>query len=333
MAKRKTKKKSKKYSTETFLKYLVWVLSIIALFLVLFLAGYYFGYNSAKDEIDSKLAQKEKQTKEALDKLEKVVKQKQNLNKKLENILKKEQKKYDVTAAHEIEDKKALEPRIKKPHLSSTKPKLAIIFDDVSTKSQVKAIKSLNLKVTLSFFPPSKSHPNTPKLASKEKFYMIHLPMEAMHFSKEEPSTLRANDSRYTIEQRIKKIKKLFPRTKFINNHTGSKFTSDKRAVKNLIYVLDKYNIKFVDSRTTSKTKVPIVMKEQGRKYLARDVFLDHKGDEASIIKQIKLAVKLAKRYGYAIAIGHPHPSTILALAKSKKLLEQVDLVYVYEIH
>ena len=78
---------------------------------------------------------------------EKIVKQKQTLNKKLENILKKEQKRYDLTAAHEVDDKKVLKPRTKKPHLSSTKPKLAIIFDDVSTKSQVKAIKSLNLKL------------------------------------------------------------------------------------------------------------------------------------------------------------------------------------------
>ena len=74
-------------------------------------------------------------------------------------------------------------------------------------------------------------------------------------------------------------------------------------------------------------------MKEFGHPYVARDVFLDHDGDIASIQKQIRLAVKLAKKYGSVIVIGHPHPNTIAALAKSKKLFNDVKLVYVYELY
>ncbi len=334
MAKRK-RKKSKSLSSERFLRYLVWILAGVATLLVLFLVGYYFGYNSAKEDIASKLEQKERQRSEALKKLEKEVKQKQSLNKKLEQLLKKESKKrYDITARHETDDKKVLQP-IHKPKASATgkKPKLAIIFDDVSFASQIKAIKALNMKVTMSFFPPSSIHPDTPKLAAKERFYMIHLPMEAMHFHKEEPYTLRVGDSQRRINERIAKIKSLFPRVHYINNHTGSKFTSDKESVERLINVLDRYHIEFIDSRTTAKTQVPAVMKERGRPYMARDVFLDHKGDVASIKKQIALAVKVAKKYGEAIAIGHPHPNTLLALSQSRSLLRNVELVYIYELY
>jgi len=227
-------------------------------------------------------------------------------------ILKQERKReYDVTAAHETQDLHVLKPPKKKPLTHQTKKaKLAIIFDDVSFPSQVRAIKSLGLPVTMSFFPPSAIHPKTPQLAANEKFYMIHLPMEAMHFHKEEPYTLRVGDSQKKIAERIRAIRKLFPRVHYINNHTGSKFTADEASVKRLIRVLDRYHIRFIDSRTTAQTKVPKIMKLYGHPYVARDVFLDHKGDVASIQKQIRLAVKIAKRDGICIAIGHPHPNT-----------------------
>jgi polysaccharide deacetylase 2 family uncharacterized protein YibQ len=51
--------------------------------------------------------------------------------------------------------------------------------------------------------------------------------------------------------------------------------------------------------------------------------------DKAYVKKQIKLAIKTAKRHGTAIAIGHPHKNTLLALAESKKLLKEVDLVLI----
>jgi polysaccharide deacetylase 2 family uncharacterized protein YibQ len=334
MAKRK-RRKTKKSSNEKLLKYIAWVLAFIAALLAIFLVGYFFGYSSAKDDVKSKLKANEFQTKQAVDKLERAIKEKDKLSKELKKVLKNETKKYDITAAHEVEDKKVLKPiekKVKKP-IYNNKPKLAIIFDDVSFGYQVKAIKSLNLNITMSFFPPSKIHPNTPKLASKEKFYMIHLPMEAMNFHKEEPYTLRVGDSLRDIQNRIEDIKELFPRVKYINNHTGSKFTSDRVSVKKLLKVLEKNNIKFIDSRTTAKTKVPEVQKEFGHRYLARDVFLDHYGDVASIKKQIKLAVKLAKKYGYAIAIGHPHPNTIKALKQMRNYLKnEVDLVYINQL-
>ncbi len=327
------KKKSKKAGSNRILHYLVWVLAFIAAFLAFFLAGYYVGYVHAKKETTLETSKKERQRQAALDKLEHSIRQKENLNKKLEEILKKERR-YDVTAAHETQEPSVLKPPAKKPQKHPLHhARLAIIFDDVSFPSQVHAIKSLGIKATMSFFPPSSIHPHTPELAAKEKFYMIHLPMEAMHFHKEEPYTLRVGESEEDIEDRIRSIRRLFPRVHYINNHTGSKFTADRESVKRLIRVLDRNHIHFIDSRTTAQTQVPYVMKLYHHRYVARDVFLDHKGDVASIKKQIALAVKLAKRDGECIAIGHPHPNTIRAIAQSKNLLKSVDLVYVYELY
>jgi len=333
-------KKKRKKSTDSnllrILTYIAFGLGVIALCLATLVGGYYIGYedgsNDVKKELRTTKNELHKQKLKSQREYSKVV----DVNKKLKDILKKERESVDVIASHEYDSKLSkLPPKpVKRKAIKVvSKPKLFIIIDDVATKAQIKSIKDTGVNLTMSFLPPSKTRPNSAKLASKEKFYMVHLPMEAMHFTAEEPSTLRVSDSKAEIEKRINYIVKLFPRVKYINNHTGSKFTADELAVNKLVTVLNEKGISFVDSRTTSKTKVPLVMKNFGLKYIGRDVFLDNKADKRYIKRQIKNAVRIAKKYGTAIAIGHPHRNTLLALKESKELLKQVDLVQVYELY
>ncbi len=333
MAKRRKKVKT----NSNYLSYIVWILSFIVVISASLAVGYHFGYNDAKK--DTNLVQKNKENTNLaiLQKLEKdnVKTENKSVNDRLKEVLKQSPIK-DVGANHEYEEEFLAKPpiRIKREVTRpSTKPKLAIILDDVSVKSQVEAIKKLNLPLTMSFLPPSKNRPNSAILASKEDFYMVHLPMEAKSFTKEEPFTLIVSDSQLKIRDRIEKVKKLFPRVRYINNHTGSKFTSNEMAVNKLISSLNVNNINFIDSRTTADTKVPKVMKNFGLKYVARDVFLDHQMDKPYIKEQIKKAIKIAKSHGTAIAIGHPHANTLLAIAESKKLFKDVELVLVNELY
>ena len=341
MAKRK-KKVTKKPSNK--LIYIAIGLAFIATVLTSLIGGYYLGYNDAEYEVSKHERQKEKKRLAILQKLEKVSekKDKKSVNKRLKEVLKKEIKNkkiiknkhaVPVGASHEIDVANLAKAPKRAITRVTGKPKLAIIIDDMSVASQVNAIKSLNLPLTMSFLPPSKYRPNSNKLASKEKFYMVHLPMEAMSFTKEEPFTLRVSDSQAMIQKRIQKIKKLFPRVKYINNHTGSKFTSNELAVNKLIYALKRQGISFIDSRTIASTKVPLVMKNYGMRYIARDVFLDHKMDKAYVKKQIKKAIQVAKTHGTAIAIGHPHINTIMALNESKKLFKDVELVLINKLY
>ena len=212
------------------------------------------------------------------------------------------------------------------------KAKLAIIIDDVSFLHEVKGIKKIPFKVTPSFFPPTKFHPDTLKLSNEFKFAMIHLPLEAMGFIHPEPRTLHANDSKSVIKKRIMQIKKEFPKIKYYNNHTGSKFTSNLRAMQDLISIMKNENLHFIDSRTTAQTKAGIVSKNLHVRLLSRDVFLDNIAKPKKIIKQLKKAVQIAKRKGYAIAIGHPHPNTLKTLIGAKKYLKNVKLVYINEL-
>lgn len=337
------KKTSSKKQSKTLIN-IVWILALLAAVLGSFIAGYYVGYESAKKDVIKKEKQKEQKRVSMLKKLEDTgLKTKEpDINERLKEVLKKdstaelneqeEAGEYE-DASHEVEGE-LIQTQPKRETLkSSSKPKLAIIIDDVSVKSHVNAIKSLNLPITMSFLPPSKYRPNSHTLASKEAFYMVHLPMEAENFTKEEPFTLKVGDSQEIITQRIAEIKKLFPKVKHINNHTGSKFTSNESAVNKLVYALSKADIEFIDSRTIGSTKVPAVMKSYGKKYVSRDIFLDHEFDKKYVKEQIKKAVEFAKAHGSAIAIGHPHSNTILAINESKKLFTDVELVLVDRLY
>ncbi len=223
---------------------------------------------------------------------------------------------------------------IKDTNLSKTKQaRLAIIIDDMANISQVKALQALNLKVNPSFFPSDKNHIDTPKLALKFDFYMVHLPLAAINYAKPELDTLNPNDTQERIFKKIKQIKKDFKDLKFINNHTGSLFTSNEEAMKKLYKAFEKEGLIFVDSKTIASSKAPKVAKALGQIYIQRDVFLDNQDDVAYIKKQLMDAVKLAKKKGFAIAIGHPRKNTFKALEQSKDLLDSVELVYLSEIY
>lgn len=334
MAKRKTQKPKE---NSLILKYTAWILAVIALVLSSVVIGYYFGYSQGGSSTIEQEKEEVRRRLSRISNIEKSLKKnnQKSVEKRLQEVLSKEQKNDYLSSSHEIDDSVVAPPKaIERPiKLLSAKPKLAIIIDDVGTKTQVRNIKSLKLALTMSFLPPSVNRPNTPKLAALENFYMVHLPMEAQSFTAEEPLTLRVSDSQETISKRIDEVKKLFPNVKYVNNHTGSKFTSNEVAMNKLIYSLNANHVNFLDSRTTADTKAPKVLKNFGFKYVSRDVFLDHHMEKDYVKSQIKEAVRIAKLHGNAIAIGHPHPNTLAALSESKKLLDEVDLVYVYQIY
>ena len=299
----------KRFDLQKFLHYFYWVLAIVSVLGAATVVGFYAGYNQAKAESACVIDAQKLETKK--------------LQKKISKLSNK-------TAKHEYGNK-AKPPKPRERTVPKTKMpkkgKLAIIFDDVSFSGDVRQIKALGYPLTMSFLPPTKRHPNSAKLAAKEPYYMVHLPMEAMNFHSPEKFTLLTTDSKETIINRIKQVKQWFPKVKFINNHTGSKFTSDAEAMNKLIFALRLEKIGFIDSRTTAQTKAEKVMKRYKMPYYTRDIFLDHEDDVDAIKKQIKKAIRIANKYGKCIAICHPHKATLQALRESKELLKSVELV------
>jgi polysaccharide deacetylase 2 family uncharacterized protein YibQ len=159
---------------------------------------------------------------------------------------------------------------------------------------------------------------------------MIHLPMESGNKKlNRQYKTLKVAFSNKKIENRIKELRLLFPKAKFINNHTGSVFTSDYAAMHLAYKIMREHGFVFLDSKTISSSKVKEIAHAYGDLYVVRDIFIDNEHNVPYIHQQLKKAVKLAKKKGYAIAIGHPHKVTMQALASAKEIFKEVELVYI----
>ncbi len=332
-------------------KFILWgVISIVGLIVIgtAFVTGYIVAKNSIKPKV---IVKKDIQAEKALKELQKLVDENINKNspvvekKSISKNLKKKKTTSETVSSEAMDYDENNKDSKKEIHnvvvnkvinktVTTNKPKLVIIMDDMSFASQVKNLKNLHMKITPSFFPPTYNHPYTAKYAKEFKHYMVHFPMQATNPNfHEEPKTLHIDSNYNFIENRVVFIKKNFPNLKFINNHTGSKFTSDLASMKKLYKALDKYNLIFIDSVTTSKTKAPIVAKENHKILLQRDIFLDNISNVNYIHNQLKKAVQKAKKHGYAIAICHPHKSTFEALKTSKNILKDVELIYIGQMY
>ncbi len=262
---------------------------------------------------------------------------------KSENTKVEPAKKAENLTTKKIEKTKYEEKNIKKDSFEAVpftpnasiqgRAKLVIIIDDVATFEHASMIKSLGLKITPSIFPATKTHPDTPNIARTFEFYMIHLPMQAKHFDSPEIGTLTINESFESMHEKIKKIRKDFPRAKYTNNHTGSRFTSDFDAMDKAYRALIEQGFVFVDSKTIAQTAVARAAKKHNQLYISRDIFLDDDPSASAVRRELVAAVNLAKKRGYAIAIGHPKKNTIAVIKESKNnLLKDVDVVYLKDI-
>jgi hypothetical protein len=327
------------------LKHIAVFLSLLIMICIAIFVGYFIGMNQGHDEI----VRERERTKLLRDHIKEMtqmegkgpilheVKGESNKTLRLKKELKEMLDHEVLRANHEYapKNKKATPPpgiiRVANPATQGN-AKLVIIMDDVSYAHDVKAIRSVGLPLVMSFLPPSSRHGESAALAQGVSGYMVHLPLEAVDFTDEEQVTLRITDSKETIAAQIQKIKKLYPEVRYINNHTGSKFTADEEAMDRLVSVMNANDLIFVDSRTTAQSKAKMIDEKYGMRYMGRDVFLDHHDGVEKIKMQIREAVAVAKRHGTAIAIGHPRPDTIQALKESKAILSQVKLVGIDKI-
>lgn len=216
---------------------------------------------------------------------------------------------------------------------NKSKPKIAIIIDDVSTTAEKEKILNIGYKTTMAFLPPTKGHPNSAKIALDLPFYMIHFPMQASSaFKGAEEFTLHVGDSYEKIEKRVAQLREWYPNAIYTNNHTGSVFTENEEAMDRLLKALKKYNFIFVDSRTSAKSVAKKYALKYDMPYIVRNTFIDNDRSYGAIQSQLKKSIEIAKKTGYAIAIGHPHDITIKVLRESKHLLKDVEPIYVNQL-
>jgi polysaccharide deacetylase 2 family uncharacterized protein YibQ len=98
-----------------------------------------------------------------------------------------------------------------------------------------------------------------------------------------------------------------------MNNHQGSKGTTDEELVETVLALCREQGIYFLDSRTTADTAVPRVAKRLGIRIGERDVFLDNEPEKAGMIRSVWKGLERAEARGAAVMIGHTWSAELAA--------------------
>ena len=130
----------------------------------------------------------------------------------------------------------------------------------------------------------------------------------------EDDYKIRTGMTSEEIEWRINEVLKDMPEAIGMNNHQGSKATTDGKVMSVVASVLKKNNKYFIDSRTSSKTVAEKVMRQIGVPTTPRHIFLDNDDSIEKISERLDELVKLSRKQGVAIAIGHARPNTLKVL-------------------
>ncbi|HVV26780.1 MAG TPA: divergent polysaccharide deacetylase family protein [Rhizomicrobium sp.] len=196
-------------------------------------------------------------------------------------------------------------------------PVIAICIDDLGEDiAGTDQALGLPKDVALSFLPYAEATSFLAEAATRAGHLVLaHVPMEAKGHADPGPMALRTGMKADEIARRVTWNLSRVPGIAGINNHEGSRFTADAEAFAPVAAALKARHLFFLDSRTGPDSRAASVASAYGVLTAGRDIFLDDDQRAAAVAAQLDALVREAKRTGAAIAIGHPHDTTLRLLA------------------
>lgn len=191
---------------------------------------------------------------------------------------------------------------------------LSLIIDDLG-QSPARDSRTLALPgpVTLAIMPDTPHAADFARQAHKAgKSVMVHMPMDPATG----PFAWRPDMPASELLGRLQAALRAVPYAAGLNNHEGSRMTSQPEAMALLMNELQQHGMFFVDSRTSAATVAAAKAQSIGLASLSRDVFLDDTRTVEAIAGQLEKAIALAHKQGTVVIIGHPYPQTLEVLER-----------------
>ncbi|AJD52194.1 hypothetical protein SAMN02744133_103199 [Thalassospira xiamenensis M-5 = DSM 17429] len=202
---------------------------------------------------------------------------------------------------------------------TGTAPVIAIVIDDAGL-DQPRTARTIGLPgpVTISYLPYARDLQRQVNDArGRGHEVMLHMPMEPSSALVDPgPHALRTGFDRDKILGEMTWMLDRFDGYVGVNNHMGSKFTSDPERMQVVMEVMKSRGLLFLDSKTSAKSVGFSMARQYDVPALERDVFIDDADDATKIAEMLARTEKVATNQGFAIAIGHPRDLTLEALQK-----------------
>jgi uncharacterized protein len=206
----------------------------------------------------------------------------------------------------------------------------AIVIDDVGHDMEAaRKLLALDYPLTFSVLP----YDHYTRVAAQEahrsgREVMLHLPMEpepGPHASPGKGAVLVGMDAT-EVESVVQNDLNSVPYVTGVNNHMGSRATKYAAPMANVMKILAEHHLYFIDSRTTAASMALEAAQSQHVPAFYRTVFLDDTETVPYTLGQLREFRKKVEQEGVALAIGHPHATTITALEKFLPEFERADI-------
>jgi len=203
---------------------------------------------------------------------------------------------------------------------TASKGHIVLIIDDVGFDHQpLDAAMHIDPNLNFSVLPNAQhAHEFAEELHNAGFEVLCHLPMEPVDYPRQSPgkNAVMTAMSDAQIAETTREDIAAVPHAAGVNNHMGSRATSDARVMRAVLTSLPK-GMFFIDSMTTSKSVAERVAREMRVPTAARQVFLDDVQEEAAVRKQLAQLTADAAQRGTAIGIGHMYPVTVRVLSEA----------------
>jgi polysaccharide deacetylase 2 family uncharacterized protein YibQ len=174
---------------------------------------------------------------------------------------------------------------------------------------------ALSWPLTFSYLPyATRVGEQTHDAAAHGHEIMLHLPTQPLGPANPGPNALTVSLSPEALQQRLLANLDAFSGYAGVNNHMGSRFTADTAHMTPVLQEIARRGLFFIDSKTIGNSVGRKVAEHIGMMFAERDVFIDDDMNPAKVRDQLAIIERVARKYGSAIAIGHPHDVTREAL-------------------
>ena len=200
----------------------------------------------------------------------------------------------------------------------ATPPRIALVIDDFghAMNATANGVLALDVPLTIAVLPDLRASNAAFKAAQEHgRPALLHLPMEPEGHDNPGKQPLRVGMSDEEIDALIDRHHKKYKSFVGVNNHMGSRATTDFRTMRSLASALARRELFFFDSMTTARSVAYDAARQRGIWSVRNDLFLDDGADTAAEVVEalLKLAA-VARANGVAVGIAHPRPHTLEAL-------------------
>lgn len=204
--------------------------------------------------------------------------------------------------------------------LPESSARLAIVIDDLGENIAIaRALAALPVCVSFAIWPYADYRDEVRRIAQRHGLeILVHMPMEPVSYPENDPGpdALFVDMSPERIIQLMHANLAKIPGAAGVNNHMGSRFTSEYQPMLTALSELQGRGLFFLDSRTIRGSKAPEAAAALDIPLYSRDIFLDNVTEVDAIVHQLRKAENIALTRGHAIAIGHGYPATVQAIRR-----------------